>query len=318
MDVDLRQVRQFVAVAEELNFTRAAERLHITQQALSSQIQRLEARLGVQLLKRDTHGTELTAAGRTLLKEGKRTLQHAERTAELTKLAAEGKVGTLRVAFKAHALGHFAGELITTMRQQLPGVEFDLVTNYTAGKELELLRKRDVDAIFIWLPIEDPDVNAEVILEEPWVVALHPSHPLAASTSIEISEIANEPILGSLDTIPPEVLADRSDGHPAGVRNAQTAEECIVRVSAGDGIWIAPRSVRGYFSCARVGWVPLVGVEPARLAIGWRESSPLVHTVVAEYRRIVAQAISVTEPHPVLVHSGAANPGRKASPTATT
>lgn len=303
-DLDLRQLRYFVAVAEELNFTRAAERLHIAQQALSSQVQRLEQRLGVQLLIRDTHHTELTPAGRTLLEEGRRAIDQAARAADLTVLAAEGKAGTLRVAFKAHMTAHFAPALVANMRARLPGIRLDLVAAYTLGEELELLRARDVDAIFAWLPLGDDELAAETIREEPRVVALPPSHPLAKRTSIDVEELADDPVVAPHTTLPPAVLhhwlaEPRPGGRPA-LRGpeARTAEECLLRVAEGDAVWIVPESVSGYFAYPEVAWVPLTGVEPARVAVAWRagEPSPLVRTLVAEARRAMAAAPAEAAP----------------------
>ena len=102
--MDLRQLRQFVAVAEERSFRRAAERLHVSQPPLTVTVQRLEAEVGVQLLDRNRHGVRLTPAGEAFLEEARCTLAHAQLAVEIAQRAASGKVGTLRLSFVVYSM----------------------------------------------------------------------------------------------------------------------------------------------------------------------------------------------------------------------
>ena len=131
--MDLRQLRQFVAVAEERSFRRAAERLHVSQPPLSIAVQKLEADVGVALLDRTRHHVRLTVAGEAFLREAKRTLSHAQLSIDIAQRAAAGKLGTLRLSFVPSAALNVVPGLLRAFRQDYPDVTLVLTSDTTCA-----------------------------------------------------------------------------------------------------------------------------------------------------------------------------------------
>src|SRR6476661_5445384 len=171
MALDFRALRYFVAVAEELHFTRAAERLYIAQPALSEQIKRLESTLGVALLRRTTRRVELTAAGEAFLVRARRILDEADAAVAEAGLAARGETGSLRVATGATAGVALVPETLRALREERPQVSVELSQmdweNYFGG-----LGEGSVDAAFVWLPVAHPELSFTPLHTEPRVAAL--------------------------------------------------------------------------------------------------------------------------------------------------
>jgi DNA-binding transcriptional LysR family regulator len=192
MAFDFRALRYFVAVAEELHFTRAAERLYIAQPALSEQIRRLEGELGVELLRRTTRKVELTAAGEEFLSRARRILAEADEALADASRAARGETGSIRVATGSTAGVELVPRVLRAFRTERPRAHLELRQSdwedYSGG-----LRDGSVDAAFVWLPLEDDGLSFAALRVEPRVVALEAGHPLAAERELRMEQLVDEP-----------------------------------------------------------------------------------------------------------------------------
>lgn len=192
MAFDFRALRYFVAVAEELHFTRAAERMYIAQPALSEQIRRLERDLGVELLRRTTRKVELTAAGEEFLSRARRILAEADEALAAASRAARGETGSVRVATGATAGLEQVPAVLRAFREARPLVHLDIRQidweDYSGG-----LRDGSVDAAFVWRPFEDGGLSFAALHVEPRVVALEAGHRLASVRELRMEQVVDEP-----------------------------------------------------------------------------------------------------------------------------
>lgn len=190
--LELKQVLSFVTVAEELHFSRAAERLHMAQPPLSQHIKSLERDLGVMLFERNTRSVRLTDAGRALLPHA-RSLLEAARTAERAAAAqGTGEVGRVSIAF-AGATSHAALPVLAqAVRKAHPGIELELQGATFVGIALNRIVDREVDLGFVRLPISRDGIVTHVFQHERLIVALPADHPLAALERVPMAQLASE------------------------------------------------------------------------------------------------------------------------------
>jgi DNA-binding transcriptional LysR family regulator len=193
MDVELRHLRALLAVAEELNFTRAAERLHLTQQALSGQIRQLETRVGTQLVDRSSHHVELTRAGATLLEHARPLLAGAEHALLATR-AASAVAAPLTVGYVAAFTRRLMAPAFKRFCTAHPETE---VTIHFAGflEPLGGLRDGSADVAFLYGEFEHEGIERRLLFSEPRGVALAADHPLAARPEITLDEFVAEPLI---------------------------------------------------------------------------------------------------------------------------
>lgn len=193
--VELRHLRYFVAVAEDLSFRRAAERLRIAQPGLSQRIKALERDLGVTLFDRGSSGVQLTTAGAALLPTAREVLDRAERVTELARDLAIGRRATLRVGYTRSAGAELPTTLVRDFQRRYPTIEITTTTSFTAGN-VQALRGRDLDVGFVRPPLPDADDLAYADISGERVrVALHKGHPLARRRRIHRRDIADEPLV---------------------------------------------------------------------------------------------------------------------------
>ena len=204
--MELRQLRYFLAVAEEKHFGHAAERLKIAQSGLSQQIKTLERSLGIQLFVRDRRRVELTAAGEYLVEEARALLARARRVEETLLLVDQGKGGLLKVATGSAGLHPLAGDLIDRFRERFPEVELSVVPG-SGPQNLEALQRRDVDLAFVSFPFEPleglsllPTGTLEIM------IALSERHRLASKERISRRELLAEPFLTLSRTSDPTLM----------------------------------------------------------------------------------------------------------------
>ena len=192
---ELRQLRYFVAVAEELHFSKAAKRLNIAQPPLSQQIRQLEIAVGATLFVRSTRRVELTPAGRVFLDGALRTLAEAERATEAALRASRGSFETLRVGFTEAAAFVALPRAVARFRERFPGVHLELHEDAGATSLIEAVHRDLVDLLIVRGPVEASGLQVVTLLEERFCVALPASHPLARRTRVPLKALAGEPMV---------------------------------------------------------------------------------------------------------------------------
>ncbi|EML1599467.1 LysR family transcriptional regulator [Burkholderia cenocepacia] len=190
--MELKQLRAFVTLAEELHFGRAAQRLCIVQPALSMQIKALEVEFGARLFERDRHKVELSDTGRVLLPEARATLQQAARAEQMARLSSRGEIGTLRIAFVSSVSPTLLPAVLRTMRERYPLIVLELKDMPTPD-QIAALRDRRIDFGMIRLPAAYAGIDTRVVLEEGFLVALPLDHPLAAYDTIAPAALRDHP-----------------------------------------------------------------------------------------------------------------------------
>lgn len=192
--MELRHLRYFIAVAEELSFRRAAERLHLAQPPLSSQIKDLEEELGTPLLERSTRSVKLTAAGKVFLEEARAILVAAQRATQNARDAHQGIAGPLRIGVLAPSATPRLARILSAFRQSFPGVNFSL-SEYTSTEQLERLREDQLDVGLLRPPIVFPELDYLFLEASPMVLAAPAVHRLAKARHIDWSDFHNEPMV---------------------------------------------------------------------------------------------------------------------------
>ncbi len=298
MNVELRPLRQFVAVAEELHFGRAAQRLHMTQPPLTQAIQQLEAGLGVRLFERTRRTVALTPAGHALLLHARRLLASAEELPRLVQAAAEGFSGQLRLAFVSSiAYGPLPGWL-RGFREAHPEVQLQL-REATLDVQLEAFAADEIDAGFVLhAPGAAPaGFAAWTALQEPLVLALPEGHPAAEARAPRLRELLAEPLVIFPRAISPSlfdaVLAfyRSQDASPRIAQEAIQMQTIVNLVSVGMGAAWVPLSVT---RLQRPGVVyrrvPKAGLA-SETSLLWKEPAlPVVQRFVQHVRRPGASA----------------------------
>ncbi|MEL7935867.1 LysR substrate-binding domain-containing protein [Pseudomonas delhiensis] len=189
--MDLKQLRYFIAVAEELHFGRAAARLFISQPALSFDIKKLEEQLGIQLLVRNNKSVKLTNAGQVLLDEARDLLLQAEKVKRLTRLSAEGAVGQLRVGFVNSMLYRGLPRAMARFEAQQPNMEVLLMEMNTSEQALALQRGQ-IDIGFVHWARLPPGIVSECLVADPFLCCLPAGHRLAGQARIDLAELRDE------------------------------------------------------------------------------------------------------------------------------
>jgi DNA-binding transcriptional LysR family regulator len=249
--LELRHLRYFVAVAEELHMGRAAQRLNIAQPPLSRQIRDLERELGAPLFKRVPRGVELTAAGRAVLPEARLALAQAERLQRTARRAARGEIGRLRVGFvEAAADASVLPDVLGFFRSHLPDIGISLF-EMDALEQAEALRTERIDVGLLDSPPPDAErwLHVEPVYSDPMLAALPDAHPLAARARVALRDLAGEPFVLfsrlSAPTLYDAITAQcRAAGFdPRVVQEATGWHTVSGLVAAGVGVGFAPRSV---------------------------------------------------------------------------
>ncbi|MEV5974591.1 LysR family transcriptional regulator [Streptomyces sp. NPDC051921] len=291
-DVHGRDLRYFLAVAEELHFTRAAERLYVSQPALSKQIRALERQLGAPLFDRDRQGVRLTAVGAALLPHARAVLA-AWAEADAAVRAARAATGATLVVGMSTSPGR--GGL-------LPAIRSRFTENHPAART----RLRQVgwedptagladgasDVAFVWLPLAGPErFRWVVVATEPRLVALPESHPLAARESLDFAELLDEPFLALPDTGPELrdywLASDARGGRPAVVgAEIASADETYEALVGGLGICLVATGNAPLLTRGGVVTRPVRGVTPSRLVLAWRADD--TRELVRDYARAAA------------------------------
>ncbi|MEP0955891.1 LysR family transcriptional regulator [Microcoleus sp. FACHB-1515] len=299
--IELRHLRYFIAVAEELHFGRAADRLQMAQPPLSQQIRQLETQLGFQLFHRTKRSVQLTTAGRVFLREARRILSQLEQAIETGRQASRGELGQLAIGFVSSASYSILPKILSGFRHQLPTVELAL-HELTTDQQLRWLRDGRIDVGFVRPPIDDDSLGISTILQEPLVVALPQAHPFATAESVSLRSLSSESFIlfprqlapGLYDQI--IALCQQMEFSPKVVQEAIQMQTIVSLVAAEIGIAIVPISLQ---NLQRTGVVYRRLQEPtpkAAIAVVWKqhESSPIVDRFLEAVTQ-VAQAGIQTE-----------------------
>lgn len=276
MEPHLRDLRYFTVLAEELNFTRAAERLFITQPALSKQIRQLEQQMRVTLIVRDKRGIGLTAAGAALLPQARALLEQWREAQRIVDDAAAAENSSLTVGMST-SVGR--GLLCAARdgfvrnrpawRTRMRQVNWD---DPTAG-----LGSGEVDVAFVWLPFPEHDsFDVRVLVREPrWVAFCH-DHWLAGRDKVDFTELLDEPFIAMPESAGSLrdhwlAIAERG-GRPARIgATVWNAEETFAAVEEGSGIVLLSEGNAEIYRRPGIGVTPVTGIEPAVMAIAWRK-----------------------------------------------
>src|SRR5579875_998382 len=192
--MELRHLRYFVAVAEELHFGRAAARLMIVQPSLSQQIRQLEDELGFPLLRRTKRSVELTDAGRVFLAEARDVLARVQSAKYAAQRANRGEVGRLVVGYISSSAFDLLPVLLRAYRERFPDVEVTL-RELNTQEQVRALEEGHIHVGLLRLPISTPLINIEVVRREPIVCALPEEHPLASLERIPVALLGPEPVV---------------------------------------------------------------------------------------------------------------------------
>ncbi|MFJ8749892.1 LysR family transcriptional regulator [Streptomyces sp. NPDC102441] len=288
MDVDTRLLRYFVAVAEEGSLTRAAERLFVSQPALTKQIKRLETQLGVPLFVRSRAGMALTEPGQALVARVPVLLDSWDGALRETKSVARRAARVLRVGFVASAANEATQQIIEMFAGRRPGWRADMRqaawSNPTAG-----LAAGDVDAALLRLPFPGQDaLRVEVLFTEPRWIALPTAHPLATRDEIPFRDLWEEPFVAA----PPEtgswqrywLAADEREGRPVRIGAVtEQPDDWLSAIANGYGIALTPESSARYYARPGITYRPVTGVSPSRVGIAWApadDTEPVVQDFV--------------------------------------
>jgi DNA-binding transcriptional LysR family regulator len=275
MDVHLRNLRYFVAVAEELHFSRAAEQLHVSQPALSKQIRQLERELRFPLFRRDRSRVELTAAGEALLPAARRLLadwEHAQ-AAAAEKASAEARL--LRIGFQTSVGGGLYQAIAARYAELRPDWRLALRLHAWSDPTGGLLDE-SADVAFVWLPTGlEGRIETRPLRSERRFVALPVGHRLARRRALQMADLLDEPFIALPSEAGPLreywLALDQRGGHPVRIgAEAATPDETFESVATGHGIVLLAEGNAIVYARPGLVYRPVLDLNPCQLAIAWR------------------------------------------------
>lgn len=295
-EIDFRQLRYFVAVAQEGQMTRAARRLQLAQPALSQAMARLEAQLGVKLLERNPRGVSLTSAGEAFLDKATATLAAMDEMQATARSWARQAEGRLHAGFMSLTPPMMAGDLFPRFTAAHPEVTIEWrQLGYPTLTPRDWLG--DADTAVIWCSPTGPGLSTQPIRSSPLVVAMTETHPLADRSELKVADVLDEMFPGIVDWCDPEWLGfwglDAYRGGPARRTGdgAVTPEEVASIVASGRAITTVPAIVAVPFAHLGIRAIPLIDAEPAVLTLVWPEgaATPLVQELADLAGRVHAE-----------------------------
>lgn len=290
--MELRHIHAFIAVAEELHFGRAAERLRLAQPPLSQQIRQLEKELGVQLFLRTTRSVQLTDSGEAFLVHARQVFRELNEAELAAKAAGSGQYGRVRIGFAGASSRFLLPQLAQSVVQKFPHIELVLQGQLYANAAQESLIKGDIELGFVRLPFTLPGLSYRPIEEESLVCVVPTDHALSTRDSISVTELANEPFVtfprgsgSSLRFITHRVCWDHGFV-PKVVQDAPDSYTIQSLVAAGQGITLSLSSTT-HIQQPGVKYIALEGKIPRfQSALAWRADN---------HSAAVASVISVAD-----------------------
>jgi len=293
--VELRHLRYFRAVAEELHFGRAAERLHIAQPPLSQQIRILERELGVSLLTRSTRRVELTAAGEAYLRRAIAILDAVDDAGHQARRIGVGIEGHLTIGCVGSATYSVLPQLVRALRDELPHVELGIHGEMLAPAQLEAVLARDIDIALLRPPVDDAAIRSETLRRDRLIVALPAEHPLTHRDVLHIAELRGEDLIAHagqgrsvMGALLYAICADAGFS-PRVQHEVSETSTLVTLVAAGLGIAVVPAPT-AELDIAGVAYRPL---EPASLGIDLvaahlvEATSPVVERALAVLHNVI-------------------------------
>jgi DNA-binding transcriptional LysR family regulator len=276
--MEFRQLRYFVTVAEELHFGRAADRLQMTQPALSKQIAGLEKKLDVQLLRRTKRTVQLTSAGRVFLERAKQLLLQTEEAIQLTRRTDRGEAGQLAIGFTETATHTVLPKLVRDFHHNYPKVEL-IVLELCTEAQVVALNEDKIDIAFLHPPIDERGLRLYSILEETFVAVLPQQHPLLQYQQIPLEVFADEPFIIHPRQEGPILydgfiqVCQQSGFQPKIVKESISLQTRVCLVAAGLGITFVSKSLQ-FLVGNEVVCRPLANCPiHLKFAAAWRQSS---------------------------------------------
>jgi DNA-binding transcriptional LysR family regulator len=292
MTADLRHLRAFVAVAEELNFLRAAERLHVSQPALSQTIRHLESILKLQLFERDTRRVQLTTAGTALLEDALDILARYQAFVQRSTSLTRGLRDILRVGYLIGAAVDMVPGIIRAFREQFPHVDLVLKEYDFSMPEAGIFG--EVDVSILRPPIEEGDLQFVNLLEEPCVACLPLGHPLASAPTVSVHALLDEPIVAAPGH---GIWRDywlacgyRNGQAPNVVHEAPTFEAELQAVAAGRGISITAKAASLFYARPGLAFPTIADMPACKVSVALPLRASLLALQFARIATTVAEA----------------------------
>ncbi|MEG4572878.1 LysR family transcriptional regulator [Microcoleus sp. N3A4] len=274
--MELRHLRYFIAVAEELNFTRAADRLHIAQPPLSQQIQHLEAELGFQLFRRTKRTVVLTEAGQVFFEESQKIMQQVDRAIQLGRQTSRGELGQLTIGFVSSASHNVVPAILQAFRTLHPAVKLEL-REMTTNEQLQRLREGQIDIGFIRPPVEE-GINSEIVFREVLIAALPQTHPMADRANVQLRQLSTEPFILFPRSLAPGLydrivsFCQQAGFSPIAAQEAIQMQTIVSLVAAEMGVAIVPESMQN-FQRLGVVYKPIQEISPiVSIALIWGQN----------------------------------------------
>jgi DNA-binding transcriptional LysR family regulator len=279
--VDLRDLEAFVAVAEELHFGRAADRLHMAQPPLSHRIRQLEKELRLELFERSTRSVRLTDAGASVLVPARAVLRQVALVRDVAVSVSSGDEGRVRLGFAGASSQRALPLLTRAVREAHPGIELVLQSQTYVYAALDLLVAGDLDLAFVRLPIAHPELSYRVVEVERLLCAVPTGHRLQGQDEIHLRDLVNEDFVSlpaDQGSMLQSTMVSRCLGAGFQPRITQVAPDSstvLALVAAGAGVTITLSSVSPVQSVGIV-YKPIAGSQPQYLmaALGWRSDNP--------------------------------------------
>jgi DNA-binding transcriptional LysR family regulator len=296
MDVHVRDLRYFLAVAHQLHFTRAAETLYVSQPALSKQIRALERQLRVTLFDRDGGAVRLTRAGAALVPHAERIVDSWEGAHDSLARASDC---TLVIGMHTSPGRGLLPKVRALLVADCPDAAFELRhapwSDRTAG-----LADRSTDAAFVWLPLPQPPYRWVTIAREPRLVAMSNHHGLATRETVSMTDLLDEPFLALPQNAGPLrdfwLAVDERDGHPVRIAaEINDTEETYEAVASGVGVCLLAAGNAPIFARGEVTMLPVRDLSPSELVLAWNERHcpPLLEKFAAMCEQVVTGIVTL-------------------------
>jgi DNA-binding transcriptional LysR family regulator len=296
--IDIRQLRYFQAVAEELHFGRAAARLAIAQPALSRQVQQIEQELGTPLLRRTQRRVELLPAGALLLERSRAIQQELARTLSDVRRTGTGELGRLALGFIHSSTYGLLPSIIRRFRQLYPAIELELHEMPITVQHAALLRGT-IDVGLLRVQPAPAELEVVPVLADPFLLAVPASHPLAGRTRVRLRSVADEPFVMFTKSDAPlfhdrvEALCRQAGFAPRVVQHATQIHTVVGLVGAGLGVAVVPASGRNLHP-RQVRFVQIADkAEPVHVALAWRRGHET--PAMRSFRKVTQDVVAALE-----------------------